>query len=326
CGVLAGLGRLARGERSTHRRHRLMAAATRGKEGSAPSRRDVLVTQGHALIEAIQSGDEASVESAVLALSRSRRIFAPLVFAVGAFVMLFQGLQLVFVNWRLTLVQVLPAMWIWAAMLDLKAHTINGKDFHNWLGPTALALVVLIALVTAASFFLNAVFAFAVAKPGRPEVRPGVLEARRHRTPILVSGAILGGLLAFATMIVTRWGRPWFGIVLSIVVGLMMLCYVAVPARLIGGKPKQSRRDKLTTSAVGGAIGATVCTPPYLLGRIGILMLGSKVLFIPGIFVFAVGITLQAGATGAVRAIKMSVSLTAGRHSESAPPKAHVTQ
>jgi hypothetical protein len=32
-------------------------------------------------------------------------------------------------------------------------------------------------------------------------------------------------------------------------------------------------------------------------------------LLIPGIFVFAAGITLQAGATGAVRAIKMSASL-----------------
>ncbi len=141
----------------------------------------------------------------------------------------------------------------------------------------------------------------------------------RHLTPILVSGAVVGALLAFAAMIVTRWGHPWFGISLSIVVGLMMVCYVAVPARLLGGKPRQSRRDKLTTSAVGGAIGATVCTPPYLLGRLGILMLGSKVLLIPGIFVLAVGITLQAGATGAVRAIKMSVSLTGGRQARAAP-------
>ena len=76
--------------------------------------------------------------------------------------------------------------------------------------------------------------------------------------PILVSGAILGALLAFATMIVTRWGRPWFGIVLSIVVGLMMVCYVAVPARLIRGK-RSRRRDKLTTSAVGGVIVRHVC-------------------------------------------------------------------
>jgi hypothetical protein len=157
-------------------------------------------------------------------------------------------------------------------------------------------------------------------------VRPGVEQARSHLTTILVSGAIVGALLAFATMIMTRWGRPWFGIVLSIVVGLMMLCYVAVPARLIGGKPRQSRRDKLATTAVGGAIGATVCTPPYLLGRLGILMLGSKILLIPGIFVIAIGVTLQAGATGAVRAIKLSASLTAGRHFEKAPPEARVTQ
>jgi uncharacterized membrane protein len=278
------------------------------------------------LIRAIQENDEAKIESAVLRLSRSHRALAPLAFVVSALVLLFDGLRLLLSNWRLTLVTVLPAMWIWLAMYDLKGHLLHGRSLHVIRGPILIPICLAIIALTMASFFLNAVFAFAVAKPGRPEVRPGVREARRHRTPILGSGAILGALLAFATMIVTRWGRPWFGIALSIVVGLMMVCYVAVPARLIGGKPKQSRRDKLTTSAVGGAIGATVCTPPYLLGRVGILMLGSKVLFIPGIFVFAIGITLQAGATGAVRAIKMSVSLTAGRDLESAPPKAHVTQ
>jgi hypothetical protein len=89
----------------------------------------------------------------------------------------------------------------------------------------------------------------------------------------------------------------------------MMVAYVAVPARMIGVKTTQSRRDKLSTTVVGGAIGATVCTPPYLLGRVGLLMLGSKVLFVPGIFLFALGVTLQAGATGAVRAIKLSAKL-----------------
>ena len=107
----------------------------------------------------------------------------------------------------------------------------------------------------------------------------------------------------------TRQPHPWFTLSLSIVVGLMMLTYVALPARLIGVRQARSPREKLTVSAVGGAIGATVCTPPYVLGRVGLLMLGSKVLFIPGIFVFAVGVTLQAGATGAVRAIKMSTKL-----------------
>jgi hypothetical protein len=285
-----------------------------------------MVERVRGLVHAIREGDEAKVEAAVLRLSKSRRWLAPLGFVVGAFVMLFDGLKLVFSNWRLTLIQILPAMWIWLAMLDLKVHVLHGRTLHVIRGPILIPICLVIIAITMAGFFLNAVFAFAIAKPGRPRVRPGVDEARDHLGAILGSGAIVGALLAFATMITTRWGRPWFGIILSLVVGLMMVCYVAVPARLIGGKPQQSRRDKLTTSAVGGAIGATVCTPPYLLGRLGILMLGSKILFIPGIFVIAIGVTLQAGATGAVRAIKLSASLTAGHHFGDAPPDAHVTQ
>jgi hypothetical protein len=61
-------------------------------------------------VQAIQDGDEAAVESAVLAVSQSRRIFAPLVFAIGAFVTLFQGLKLLVSNWRLMLIEILPAI------------------------------------------------------------------------------------------------------------------------------------------------------------------------------------------------------------------------
>jgi hypothetical protein len=70
-----------------------------------------------------------------------------------------------------------------------------------------------------------------------------------------------------------------------------------------------SKRDRLAAGALGGLLSATVCTPPYLLGRLGLLMIGSSALLVPGIVLFAVGLTLQAGATGAVRAIKMSAKL-----------------
>ena len=129
------------------------------------------------LVRAIQDNDEARIEDAILRLSRSRHIFAPLGFAVGAFVMLFNGLRLLVTNWRLTLVQILPAMWIWLAMLDLKAHTLHGKSFNVLRGPVLIPLGLLIVAITVASFFLNAVFAFAVSRPGRPEVRPAVAQA-----------------------------------------------------------------------------------------------------------------------------------------------------
>src|SRR5450755_510877 len=274
------------------------------------------------LVRAIQDNDGARIEEAILRLSRSRRIYAPLGFAVGAFVMLFDGLRLLVTNWRLTVVQILPAMWIWLAMLDLKAHTLHGKSFNVLRGPILIPLGLVIIAITIASFFLNAVFAFAVSRPGRPEVRPAIAQARHHLKPIMLSGAVVGALLAFSTIVVTRWGRPWFTISLGIVVGVMMVSYVAVPSRLIGAKPaKQSRRDKLWGTAIGGALSMTVCTPPYVLGRLGILMLGSSavLVFIVGIFAVALGVTLQAGATGAVRAIKMSATLTRGSRPSDAP-------
>jgi hypothetical protein len=272
------------------------------------------------LVDAIEVNDTAKIEAAVLRLSQSRRAFAPLAFAVGAFALLFDGVRLLVSNWRLTLVQILPAMWIWLAMYDLKAHALHGKSLNAIRGPVLIPIGLVIVAITMASFFLNAVFAFAVSQPGRPEVRPAVARARNHVTAILLWGGVVGIALALATSVVTRWGRPWFTVVLGIVVGVMMVCYVSVPARLIGAQPRQSRRDKMWTSAVAGALGATVCTPPYLLGRLGLLMLGSKVLLIPGIVVFAVGVTLQAGATGAVRAIKMTTKLMTTSRPPGRPP------
>jgi hypothetical protein len=277
---------------------------------SPGSRRSAVVRRVGQLVRAIQEDDEEIVEQ-ILALSRSRRLFAPLAFTVGAFAMLFEGLRLLFANWRLTIVQILPAVWIWLAMFDLKARVLHGRSFPELRGAVLVPIALAIVAITVACFFLNAVFAFAITQDRPPKIRPAYEAARLHRLSIVLWGAAVGAMLALATTIAPRWGKPWFAVSLGIVIGVMMVCYVAVPSRLIGIKPTTSRRDKLTASALGAALGATVCTPPYLLGRLGILMLGSKLLLIPGIVALVLGFTLQAGATGAVRAIKMSVTLTA---------------
>ncbi len=135
-------------------------------EPAGTSRRVAVAHQVERLVTAIRTGDDAMVERTVLALSRRSRWLAPLALLVGAFAMLIQGVKLLFTNWRLTLVQILPAMWIWAAMLDLKAHALHGKEFHILHGPLLGVVLLVIAALTAASFFLNAVFAFAISKPG----------------------------------------------------------------------------------------------------------------------------------------------------------------
>jgi hypothetical protein len=292
--------------------------------GEAPRPQRHLSARVRQFIDAVRDSDRAAVEEAVVRLSRSRRWLAPLALAVGALTMLFDGVKLLFTNWRLSLVQILPAMWIWAAMLDLKAHVLRGNSFHVLTGPVVIPIVLAVAVITAASFFLNAVFAFAIAREGPPAIRPAFAQARSHLAVVLGWGAAVGICLGLATVVFVRWGLFWFGLSLSIVVAVMMVCYVAVPARLVGVKTTSSKRDKLTATAVGGAIGAVVCTPPYVLGRVGLLMLGSHTLFIAGCVVLAIGVTLQAGATGAVKAVKMSAKLVSGNRrvaDDDSPPE-----
>jgi hypothetical protein len=92
----------------------------------------------------------------------------------------------------------------------------------------------------------------------------------------------------------------------------MMVEYVAVPARLIGVTPNHLRRDQLTPSAVGGAVGAVICSPSYVRGRVALVMLGSHTLRLVAVLLLAVAIVLQTGATSAVKAIKLSAKLATG--------------
>ncbi len=286
------------------------SAGTEPAPRPAGTRRQRVGASIRRLTDAIRRGDDAAVEQAVLQLSRRRRWLAPLGLIVGAFLMLFQGVKLLYTNWRLTLVQIVPAMWIWIAMLDIKLHVLHGKQFHVIRGPLLIPAVLGVTALTAASFYLNGVFAFAISVPGKPEIRPAFGRANQHLNVILAWGCTIGLALSFSALIATRWGHWPFVISQSIVVGIMMLCYLAVPARIVGVERKnQSRRDALAATAVGGAVGAVVCSPPYMLGRLGILMLGWPYVFWLGVILIVIGATLQTGATSAVKAVKFSAKL-----------------
>ena len=277
------------------------------------SRRERVGVLFECLVDAIRHGDDDTVEAAVLALSRRSRWLAPLALTVGGLAMLFQGVRTLFINWRLTVVQILPAMWIWVVMLDLKAHVLHGREFHVFKNPVVLIpLILVIAVVTAASLYLNAVFAFAIARTGPPEIRHAFALARAHLRPILVWGFGVGVLVGFSAMVVDRWGESWFALSLGIMAGVLMFAYVAVPSRLLGLQVHRSRRDKISAAAVGGAVGAVICSPPYVLGRIAILMIGSHTLRAVAVLLLLVAVVLQTGATSAVKAVKMSAKIVAG--------------
>lgn len=261
------------------------------------------------LVRAVARGDEAGIVQILNELSRSHPRLVPLTFAFGGIAMLLAGLRVLFENWRLTLVQVLPAMWVWAAMYDLRLHLLRENSTPDLKGAVLVPIIAAIVAGTVASYFLNATFAFAVAQPGRPELRRAFAEAGRHRGAILAWGGSVGLALGIVTTVVTRSDPPWFVLSLGILVGILMVTYVAVPARMVGVPRRGSRRDRLAASAVGGILGFVLSAPPYLIGRIGLLMIGTSILLVPGILLFALGAVLQAGATSAVKAVKVSAKL-----------------
>ena len=267
-------------------------------------------------LQAIRDGDEEALLRSLERFVGERPRLAPFAFAFGGVAMLFAGLKLLVINWRLTLVQLLPAIWIWLAMYDLRLHLLRDSSAVELSGPVLIPIGAAVLAITVACFFLNAVFAFAIAQPGTPEVRPAIAETRSHLGSILGAGAALGLALAICTTVLPRADRFWFTLCLGAVVGVMMVAYVAVPARLIGLETARSPRDRLAATAVGGLLGIIVSAPPYLLGRIGLVMIGSPFLRIPGILLFALGVTLQAGATGVVRAMKMGAKLSSPKLDE----------
>jgi hypothetical protein len=151
---------------------------------------------------------------------------------------------------------------------------------------------------------------------GKPEIRPAFAQARQHKTTVLGWGLVIGLALGFSTVVVQRWGLRWFSLSLGIVVGVLMFTYVMIPSRLLGVASNRSRRDKLSASAIGGAVGAVVCAPPYVIGRVALLMLGSHTFRILAVVLLVVAIVVQTGATSAVKAIKMSAKLVVSQPKE----------
>jgi hypothetical protein len=79
----------------------------------------------------------------IIGFSRTRPWLAPLALLVGALAMLFDEVKLLFTSWRLILIQVLPAMWIWTAMFDLEVHLLRGRAFHALTGPAIVIPLVI---------------------------------------------------------------------------------------------------------------------------------------------------------------------------------------
>jgi hypothetical protein len=262
------------------------------------------------MAKTVADADADAIEVAARQFGESRRYLAPVAWAAGAIVLLVRGIKLLLLNWRLSLIELVPAAWVWFVMWELKQHALRGAAFRQiTLGGMILAALGAVVLTTAA-FWCNTVFGYAIAN-ARPEIAPAMRQARLHRVGIAAAGFVVGLVIALAIAGIPRIGSTRLYVVaLSGVLSLLLVSLVAVPARLIGRqRSKLPLKQSVGRWAAGSALSAVAMTPGLVLDRLGILLLGVPGFHVVGLILLSCGAALYAAGLSSVRAVKLTMKL-----------------
>jgi hypothetical protein len=286
----------------------------KGAAPSAGAARSSLLDRLVTATRAVADADPTEIESTALRLGASRRYLAPVAWAAGALVLLVRGVKLLFLNWRLTLIEFVPAAWLWLVMWDLKQHALRHASFRHFTVAGTITLFVIAIAASIASFWCNTVFGFAIGHP-RPRIAPAARQARPFLLPIVGAGFVLGTVLALSAIGIPRVNARWLYLAwMGALYAVMLTSFVVVPARIIGlRKQKLPPRQALGRLTVGGALSAIAMTPGFVLDRIGLILIGTSHLRILGLVLLSIGTALYAAGMSSVRAVKLTMKFDAPR-------------
>jgi len=259
---------------------------------------------------AFADADPVEIEATARSLGESRRVLAPLAWAAGTVVLLLRGIRLLLLNWRLTLIELFPAGWVWLVMWNLKQHALRGAPFREFTVGGGLLLAALTVAASTASFWCNTVFGFAIGRD-EPRIRPAVRQARPFLGRIVRAGLGVGLLLAVAGVVVPRTGSGWlYGISVGTACAVLLVSLVTIPARILGvRRQKQPLKHKVGGWMAAGTLSALVMTPGFVLDRIGVILLGIPGWNILGFVLLSIGSALYAAGMSSVRAVKLAMKL-----------------
>jgi hypothetical protein len=255
----------------------------------------------------VRSTEPAAVESALKDLGGRRRWLAPLVYAAGTVAVVFDGVLLLLRNWRLTLLQAFPAVWIWVMTWNMKDHLLSKPTFS-----TSVVIPVAVGVLLAAqvAYWCNATFAYTMTQSAT-DIRAAFAEARRHWRLVGGLALLTGGAQAGIWLLMPRLHTDWLWVALLVMFVVQVYLFIAVPCWLLGVRKTGSRRERTTQSVTTGVLSGVASMPGFLLNRIGWLLLGSSVWFVGGVLL-AIGAVLHVTASSSVRVVKLSLRLRPG--------------
>ncbi len=70
-------------------------------------------------VRAVADADPVQIEATARRLGSSRRYLAPIAWVAGMLVLVVRGLKVLVSNYRLLLLELIPAAWVWVTIKDL---------------------------------------------------------------------------------------------------------------------------------------------------------------------------------------------------------------
>ena len=254
---------------------------------------------------AVRSTDPASVESALTELGGRRRWLKPLAYAAGTVAVVFDGVLLLIRHWRLTLLQLLPAAWIWVMTWNLRHHAFANPDITTGI---SILVAVGVLLGAQAAYWCNATFAYTMVQGEATDFRAAFRDARAHWRFVGGLALLTGGVQAGIWLLVPHAEPRALGVALLVMFVVQVYLFIAIPSWLLGVRKAGTRRERAIQTMTTGVLSGVASTPGFLLNRIGLLLLGTS-FWIVGIAVVSISAVLHVTASSSVRVVKMSLRL-----------------
>jgi hypothetical protein len=259
-------------------------------------------------LDRLQSLSEDDLRRA-LAAHATNPFFRALALVTGTLLLMLRGVLLLVANWRLILLELIPAVWLAVMLWDLRYHVVAGHALVVPTGGWTAVAVAVIFAATAGSYWCNVAFAFAAVGDGTG-VRAATRAANANLGPILSTAAVVAAAHSWVSLRGASIGIGTFGVGLAVVVAINMYLYTALPAQIVGlSRTRRSVRQRVERGVLAATVGALAAAPGFLLSRLGQLLLAFTATRPIGIVVLAVAVLLQVAGVSSSRAVAMSSQL-----------------
>lgn len=271
----------------------------------------VLRAQLAVLRRAAAAGDPADIARVLQRLGQHHRLLLPLALAGHTLESVVHGVLLLVHNWRLMLVQLVPAVWIGAITWNWRAHVSGRLELVEVHGRVALAIAVFVVTVNLLAYWCTAVFAFTLSQGDRIDLSVAFHQARQRANVVNAWAISVGALHAYVAVVAVRWSISGFAVAQGVISIIQMYALVALPAALAGlhRQRKLPVHERLSALAITAALTGLAVAPGFGLNRAGIVLIGLG-LPVPGGIVLTIAIILQVAATSSARAVKLAANLT----------------